>query len=206
MWWVSTFHGVCGYFAKEAGISTEGYAQDQKWYDETLAELLVQAIDKVEDRFDAVIVDEGQDFRDNWWLPLDALLRNDETGIFYMFYDENQRIYSRESGIPIEAEPFPLTENCRNTQKVHALLTNYSKPQYQTTCLGPEGHQPEIIPVADEKTPGALLKILQRLVQEDGVKTSEIILLTPRSKQTSQWKENQPLGDFMLTWDLDLPP
>jgi superfamily I DNA and RNA helicase len=33
-----------------------------------------------EDKFDSVIIDEGQDFEDNWYLCLQAMLRSEADG------------------------------------------------------------------------------------------------------------------------------
>jgi Nuclease-related domain len=46
-------------------------------------------------RFDAVVVDEAQDFADAWWNPILASLRDDETGGIYVFSDEGQRVFDR---------------------------------------------------------------------------------------------------------------
>ncbi|NUQ32957.1 MAG: nuclease, partial [Dermatophilaceae bacterium] len=43
-------------------------------------------------RFDAVIVDEAQDFADHWWHPLMKSLRDEDEGGLYVYTDENQRI------------------------------------------------------------------------------------------------------------------
>ncbi|WP_419631435.1 hypothetical protein, partial [Thiolapillus sp.] len=37
------------------------------------AELLWEAIESVPDRYDAVVVDEGQDFHADWWDPIESI-------------------------------------------------------------------------------------------------------------------------------------
>ncbi|MBK8027680.1 MAG: hypothetical protein IPK19_41445 [Chloroflexi bacterium] len=37
------------------------------------------------ERYDAVIVDEGQDFRSEWWLAVEAALVDPRAGILYIF-------------------------------------------------------------------------------------------------------------------------
>ncbi len=46
-------------------------------------------------RFDAVIVDEAQDFADHWWQTLMAALRDTESAGLCVYSDENQRIFAR---------------------------------------------------------------------------------------------------------------
>ena len=55
----------------------------------------------VPDRFDAIIVDEGQDFADGWWVTLEELLVNPEDGILFVFYDDNQRIFDQRGSYPV---------------------------------------------------------------------------------------------------------
>ena len=50
--------------------------------------------------FDPIIVDEAQDFEDTWWIPLPDLLKEPDNGVFYVFFDDNQRIYTQISNGP----------------------------------------------------------------------------------------------------------
>jgi hypothetical protein len=70
-------------------------------------------------RFDAIVIDEGQDFKDEYWLGLEWLLRDDAESLLYVFYDQNQALYTRSSSMPITDPPFVLTFNCRNTRYIH---------------------------------------------------------------------------------------
>lgn len=58
-----------------------------------LAEQLITAVDLLGPLYDAIVVDEAQDFLENWWLPLQLLLSDPDNGILYLFYDDNQNIY-----------------------------------------------------------------------------------------------------------------
>jgi len=40
----------------------------QEYFDKTLPEALLQALDLIPARFDAIIVDEGQDMNAEWWI------------------------------------------------------------------------------------------------------------------------------------------
>ncbi len=59
-------------------------------------------------RFDAVVVDEAQDFADSWWVPLLAALRDEETGGVYVFADEGQRVFARQGRPPLSLVPVVL--------------------------------------------------------------------------------------------------
>jgi len=69
-------------------------------------------------KFDALIVDEGQDFRPHWFKCLEAMVK--EGGEFYVFADPSQNIFGVDpSGLEaLPASRFRLTVNLRNTTSV----------------------------------------------------------------------------------------
>lgn len=83
----------------EAGL-TLSQKQDEALFRDVLANALVEAVDrKLTLRFDTIIVDEGQDFRDSWLDALKLTLCDLEAGRLYVFYDDNQRLYSFGGGL-----------------------------------------------------------------------------------------------------------
>lgn len=56
-------------------------------------------------RFDAIVVDEAQDFADAWWDPLLAALRDPVEGGIYVFSDEGQRVFNRHGSPPVPLVP-----------------------------------------------------------------------------------------------------
>lgn len=176
---------------------------------ELAPELLMQATEYLHEHntdllYDAVIVDEAQDFDDEMWVPIPELLKDPQNGILYVFFDDNQRLYTQMSNVPIDTPPFPLTRNCRNTQRIHATLMPYAMSDTQTTCNGPDGRDVEIIPFEDETELNKLLqRSLHRLVVDNNISCSDIVILTPQSQQRSIWNSGDTLGQFVLTWDMD---
>jgi hypothetical protein len=69
-------------------------------------------------RFDSVVVDEAQDFADDWWNPILAGLRDLESGGIYVFSDEGQRVFDRHSAPPVPLVPLVLDHNLRNTRQI----------------------------------------------------------------------------------------
>ncbi|MCB0841438.1 MAG: PhoH family protein, partial [Bacteroidetes bacterium] len=95
-------------------------------YEPTTAELN-RAFDKIERfaiTFDAIIVDEGQDFRQDWWTLLELSLRDTGNGIFYIFHDDNQALLPFRSVYPIQEPVIDLSRNCRNGGKIYQLMKN----------------------------------------------------------------------------------
>ena len=44
--------------------------------------------------YGALVVDEAQDFHEDWWLPLQLLLDDPDRSPLYVFFDDNQRIFA----------------------------------------------------------------------------------------------------------------
>ncbi|MGB4952069.1 MAG: NERD domain-containing protein/DEAD/DEAH box helicase, partial [Rhizobiaceae bacterium] len=107
---IAHYHGLCYEMADQAGrMPTKPHdSQAQKrFFDQELPEALMDAADRLQHvRYDAIIVDEGQDFLEDWWIPLQTLLRDPDNGILYIFFDDNQRIYQRLNAFPIQSEPY----------------------------------------------------------------------------------------------------
>lgn len=81
-----------------------------------------------EEKFDSIIVDEGQDFHGNWIDCLLAMLRS-EDGEFYVFADPNQDIFDvRRSGLSkLSCSKHRLTRNLRNTEKITEWMMPFVK-------------------------------------------------------------------------------
>jgi len=96
-------------------------------YDVQLPNAFAYSLDVLPDRYDAIVCDEGQDFREEFWVPLELLLSDYERSPLYVFYDDNQNIYARAGTFPIQDEPFTLTTNCRNTAPIHVAAYKHYK-------------------------------------------------------------------------------
>jgi len=203
------FHGLCKHLAKEAGIGYRAHRSEEEYFNEVLPQMLLDAIDELGPQFDAIIVDEGQDFRDEWWEILFFLLRDQHQGIFYVFYDSNQNIYHRPASLTqmISVEPFTLWENCRNTRAIHNVVKGFHHNPTVLTCRGPEGREPEIFYFSTPHEQGERVKkTLHHLVNDEKVEPSNIVLLTTRSPEKTSFVPGKKFGNFVLMeWgDLNL--
>ncbi len=199
------FHGLCKKLASDANldVSSKQISDQDFLFNELYPELLVDSAKKLNWHVDAVIVDEGQDFRKNWWLPLMCLLNEPDNGIFYVFYDDNQNLYCPGWQPPLEQAPFTLTENWRNTKKIHSHVAQFYRGQNSITALGSEGQPVEIFdyPSNDNTQLQKIIGgILHRLVFDLGIATKDIVILTTTKKQALQ---NKVLGQFRVKADPD---
>jgi superfamily I DNA and RNA helicase len=113
---VGTFHE----FGKQWG-APEGDRTNSDFWETELPELMGDLAEGLDDRqkYDAVIVDEAQDFADSWWRPVLKALRDEEQGGLYVYSDENQRIFARFGRPPVHLVPLVLDHNLRNTRQIH---------------------------------------------------------------------------------------
>ena len=146
-------------------------------YDHHQPIALALAIDLLGVQFDAVIVDEAQDFGDEFWMPIEMLLSDHDRGLLYVFLDENQDIYGRSAAIPIPGDPMVLDRNCRNTNRIHAAAYRYYKG---AAVEGPAiaGVDIEILAASDiAKQAKAIGSLITRLIVDERVKPHEIGVL-----------------------------
>ncbi|WP_024449014.1 NERD domain-containing protein [Mycolicibacterium iranicum] len=147
-------------------------------------------------RFDAIVVDEAQDFADAWWDPLLAALKDEETGGLYVFSDEGQRVFNRHGSPPVPLVPLMLDHNLRNTRQI----ANAFQPlvDHPMRFLGGEG--PAVKYVAC--TPAAAMDAGDdevELLLEQGWRPEDVALLTTGTRHPEQ-RERQAAGSAAY-WD-----
>ena len=113
---VGTFHA----FGKQWGAA-DGDRSDSEFWEERLPAEMAELAAALPDgkKYDAVIVDEAQDFADSWWTPVLRSLRDEEEGGLFVYSDENQRIFARFGRPPVALVPLVLDHNLRNTKQIH---------------------------------------------------------------------------------------
>jgi superfamily I DNA/RNA helicase len=212
---VSTFHRLAERLGQEAGLIGAMPTHDAAYFD-GLPDILDRVLRGGGPRFDAIVVDEGQDLDSVWWLPLLDLLRDRERGIVYVFGDANQDLYHAlepdELGVvmPERIEPFYLTENRRSTRTIHAFAQRFSKADASappSVALGPEGSRVEIVTYADgdaEACRKAVSGVLREVIDRGRVAPSDCVVLTPRSARSS-WLMSAD-GSPVEAWPYRLMP
>jgi hypothetical protein len=179
----ASFHAFAeGWFRKKGDDyltrAKRDYPGANHWNVIVPAALHYMADENEEVRYDAILIDEAQDFADEFWMPLETMMADYENTPLYLFYDANQRIYRRSGKFPIQPDnEFLLTENCRNTAAIHATV----RPLFS----GGELNAPSILGVPVSWHKGEALQeqikliraVVQKMVGEGGVDVSELIIL-----------------------------
>lgn len=195
---ITNFHRLADELVQQANLPTGPYTSE--YFEKILPERLIQAVDHLGSQFDAIIVDEGQDFHANWWLPLQWLLHDSDQGILYVFFDDNQNVYGGEKQMPLETAPFPLPHNCRNTQFIHEQVLAFYLSESKPTAIGPQGRPIERFKYTDSADlKRRLRQILHQLIVEQEVPAWDIVVLTPKGRERSELWHFGALGNFRLT-------
>lgn len=179
---------------------------ERKWTTELPLVLLEALEDEGAPKFDAVIVDEGQDFVAEWWTPLLLTLKDGDDGTFWVFYDDNQRVFARDQAFP-DLPDLNLDENLRNTREIFSVFRPFY-PGQQYRPSGPPGRPVKVTPIRDvDAMPEALRGRLHFLINEQKIPYRDITVLTglplsPRLAPHSTLVGRDKVGTFRLNTEL----
>jgi len=197
---VGTFHQIAIAFAQDARINPQrpDGMDDAAYFNHFLPEQLLLASECSNHRFDAMIVDEAQDFQSHWWDILSEWLVPQP--IIYIFYDDNQRLFTQAPTFPVNDDALFLDVNCRNTQTIHGVAKQFYRGQDADviTAQGPAGEAIEVHLYDDATHERNLLAdILVQLTREQGVLPQHIAVLTRYRPQQLDLSETT-IGGFVL--------
>jgi hypothetical protein len=200
---VAHFHEVCVRIAKEAALPMQPVSGEagSVYFERELPALLGEAAARLGPRYDAIVVDEAQDFREWWWPSLLALHRHPDDGPLYLFTDDNQNLYG--GVLPVD-EPEtrcpPLPENLRNTKAIHDFVSVFYEGGPHATAKGPPGRPPEILGYRDDDDLAHLLGVvLRNLVDGEHVPLEDIVVLTPSGKEKSRLRARGSVDGFRFS-------
>jgi len=128
-------------------------------------------------KFDGIIVDEAQDFSDEYWFAIEELLSDPKEGALYIFTDPNQMLYRRHANLPVKDEPFYLTINCRNTSYIHQAAYRYFKGELTDP---PDIEGKEIIRITGpsiENQAAHIAREVSRLIGRENIRPAQVVIL-----------------------------
>lgn len=199
-----TYHGYCMDRLKEAGRLPEGEPTGD-YFNRVIPEAFYDLASSEERRYDAIIVDEGQDFRTEFWVTITCLLR--DNGLFYIFYDPDQNVFGTEMDFPIQDAPCLLEENCRNTKAICEYVGRHTSQPVRSMSRSPGG-----LPVEEYLLPSAAGRrrkvgaILHHLVNEEGLAPERIVILGGHRLEGTSLPPGSMAGGFTVAdGDEDAP-
>lgn len=205
---VNTFHGLCREFYRQARVPFNPPADPEQagefWSATVPGKMFDVLLDEVpQKRFDAIVVDEAQDFRSDWWLVIESLNR-ETNGRLAIFHDPNQNIFNDENILPHTDAVYSLKINCRNTQKIHTYSVKKMNADVQASPRVPVGSAPTEIEVADETEQRERCEALLKVWKTDyRMEPSRLAILSHRRLERSCFNGVHRVAGFPLTTDLN---
>ena len=203
--YVGEFHDLGIDWGAETGPDeSERNAATEQYFEHDLPARMLELAAALPDgqRFDAIVIDEAQDFADSWWDPILAALRDPDTGGIYLYSDEGQRVFDRTGTPPVPLVPLILDHNIRNTRQIATAFGPLV--DHPMRFLGGEG--PEVRFVACERDQAHEVGDDQVDVLLDaGWRPEDVALLTTGSRHQEQ-KNRQAEGNAAYWdsfWDVD---
>ena len=205
-----SFHSICSELARHADIVVEEGGEPGNFFDEILPQALVDAISADDSlRFDAIVVDEGQDFRADWLAVLRLALKDSQNSVFYVFFDDNQKVYGDREELVSEIPqvPYVLTRNLRNTKAIHRTLVPWYLGR-TTRATGPEGEPVNWCVVGKGRDLNSRISTdLDDLIGRQGFEPGEIAVLTARGIDNHPFSATGRIGSYDVAradqWDLN---
>ncbi len=150
--------------------------------------------------YEAIFVDEAQDFRREWWEHVihPLLLPG---GRLYVFADANQNIFCGEAALPALPTQVQLSTNLRNVRQIAALSTALLPEEARMEALDIDGVGVAITEGRDEPEERARLasRAIATLRETYHVLNRDIVVLSP-------WRSNNRRCSLSLIPEVAAPP
>jgi len=158
---------------EESKISYPG----EDLYDVLMPDALINSYDLAPIQYDVILIDEGQDFKPEYWLAIEMLQDQSDDTKLYIFQDCNQAIYTNSSDLPIDCEPLFLFDNCRNTKYIHNSAYQYYKGT-EVEAPDIEGEPVQLIEKASlELQAKEIDNKISRLINTENINPKDITVL-----------------------------
>jgi len=157
--------------------------------------------------WDALVVDEGQDFWDEWWAVIDETVVERWGTRLCVFFDSEQTLFVDTASrfLARQSPVLELTRNCRNPAPVATMAYERAgvRPMPLCTVGGPE---PLVSRCASEtEARGRLLRIIRDVVAElgDEAEVGSVVLLSLHTYENSLARRiagSLPVGWTLAKW------
>ncbi len=189
---IKHFHALAADLAADAGIAfepTSGGPKTETFWNDEVPDLMEQAVLSLDlegraPSFDAIVVDEAQDFCLGWWYALTQSLLSKPDGPLYAFLDPNQSLRGEVQWPDVEfGARFKLTINCRNTRRIAAASASVLALTPHIFPRAPVGGALRVLRAAsDRHQKGLVLQELRSLLGREDVGPNQIAVIGPAAK------------------------
>ena len=134
----------------------------------------------VKGQYDAIFVDEAQDFSEEDAFNLKLFLKDEKQSRLGVFYDDVQKVRAETFGdaFMIEIPPFLLHENIRNTANIYKYATSETELGQDVITNPVEGPTPKSENIAgNKKLAQRLNNLLKEYLVDEKLQTSSMVIL-----------------------------
>ncbi len=195
--WVSTFHDYATSIGATAG-DPNNYADEVDRY---RVDLVAKAHALSEDqKFDAWVIDEAQDFLPSWWETLKISLRDPINGKMALFGDDQQLVFGHRPAPEGFFAALRLTENLRNSQQIANAVSKFV--ERPTTARGPFSFEIEYIECGEEGVFEKADDVIEQLTDKEFWHPGEIALLSTKRRHPEYVRQadNGRLAHWASLW------
>ncbi len=182
---VTSYHALCLRMAKQAGLTVPGGWNNRAWL-EKFPDVLRKAMLADPDlRFDAIVVDDAQDFRQNWWQSLEGSLADPERGRLIYFVDDNELIEPGHAAPSVDSVSH-LSINLRSPALISSILSASHKSKQpmkfsRMTSAPVEFYKCD----SDEEAQQTLAHVFSDLVDKGSFLATDVAIITHRVPRLS---------------------
>lgn len=200
----ANFHRLCSrashlLYNRGLDVPQEPEAQKEFWLEVAPLILLEAIVQQKIGPWDAIIVDEGQDFAPVWWEVLEEGLRDKKRSKIAVFYDDAQRIFDHGSPVPDYPASYTLNENFRNTKAIANVVRTLGEVEMNSHPDCAEGADPIVYQhTSPSKSRKQLTSLLDELIVREKLRCDQIAILSPRSAKNSFTEGATELGDHTI--------
>ncbi len=182
---------------------------ESDFYSERLPKALLDVFEEyaLKSQFDAIIIDEAQDFEENWCSCIMYFFKSRQDRIIYVFYDDNQAIFRNVAELPVVKliagrglgnYIFHLRKNLRNTQEIHDYAVRRTGLGTTAISVDIRGLEPE---EAAFDSPDEVRRYVGRLLHEfvtvHGLASSSVVILCNVPISHSPFGNYPEIGGFV---------
>jgi hypothetical protein len=189
---VTSFHELCvDHYRRRVG---EPDFREEGIFSK-VAEFYLAPAPEREERFDLMILDEGQDFEPAWVAGLLPQLKAD--GRLYLMEDEDQKLYERDGFDLAGAVLIRCDDNFRTPRALCQIINAFGLSSAPVTSQSPwQGEFPDFHVYDSDRTLVTRTAQAVEALLERGVAMEDIVVLTARGHQRSVLLNSDEIGRF----------
>ena len=199
---VTTFHSLARSVISAFDLDwwkVHGKTSGDDFWELDVPAKLEECLPYYQERYDVLIVDEGQDFKEFWYELIFKLIPRD--GRRLIFLDEMQNIFGHYTSMPdVEAfSRFSLRKNCRNSKSIVRYLSELVGQEIPAFDNSPEGA--EVIEMSFLSQSGQftfLDREIKELIKHQGIDATQILILLNSTKADSCLADKAKIGGQTL--------